>query len=131
MVGRLATHTRFCTNFTVYALQEIDHWTLLDTLYSTDHGGTATLCQREVNRFRRSWVDNERCTAFVASRPGCGESTPSWREKQWEPWIFFTGGDLNVELKLCLADDEHRGLDSIEWDGMYGLECEGSAGGLH
>ena len=40
---------------------------------------------------------------------------------------FFIGGDLNIELQLCLADDEHRGLDSIEWYGMYGPECEGSA----
>ena len=34
---------------------------------------------------------------------------------------------MNIELKLCLADDEHRGLDSIKWNGMYGLECEGRA----
>ena len=31
---------------------------------------------------------------------------------------FFNGGDLNIELTLCL--DEHRGLDSIERCGMYG-----------
>ena len=40
---------------------------------------------------------------------------------------FFIGGDLNIELKLCLADDAHRGLDSIKWYGMCGPECEGSA----
>ena len=40
---------------------------------------------------------------------------------------FFNGGDLNIEIKLCLADGEHRGLDSIEWYGMHGPECEGSA----
>ena len=34
---------------------------------------------------------------------------------------------MNIELKLCLSDDEHRGLDSIEWCGMYGPECGGSA----
>ena len=34
---------------------------------------------------------------------------------------------MNIELKLCLADDEHRGLDRIEWCAMYGPECEGSA----
>ena len=27
---------------------------------------------------------------------------------------FFIGGDLNIELKLCLADDGHRSPDSIE-----------------
>ena len=35
---------------------------------------------------------------------------------------FFIGGDLNIELKLDITDDEHRGLDSIEWYGMYGSE---------
>ena len=40
---------------------------------------------------------------------------------------LFIGGDLNIELKLCLADDEHRGMDSIEWYGMYGSACEGAA----
>ena len=40
---------------------------------------------------------------------------------------FFIGGDFNIELKLCLADDEHRGLDSIEWFGMCEPECEGRA----
>ena len=38
---------------------------------------------------------------------------------------FFVGGDLNIELKLDIADDEHRGLGSIEWYGMYGHECRG------
>ena len=38
---------------------------------------------------------------------------------------FFIGGDLNLELELDIADDEHRGLDSIEWYGMYGPECKG------
>ena len=33
--------------------------------YWIDHGRTAILCPREVNHFRRSWVDNERCTAIL------------------------------------------------------------------
>ena len=33
---------------------------------------------------------------------------------------------MNIALKLCLADDEHRDLDSIEWYGMYGPACEGT-----
>ena len=33
----------------------------------TDHGRTAILCPREVNHFRRSWVDNERRTAMLLS----------------------------------------------------------------
>ena len=40
---------------------------------------------------------------------------------------IFLGGDLNIELKLCLADEEHRGLDSIVWYGMYGPACQGTA----
>ena len=39
---------------------------------------------------------------------------------------FFIGGDLNIDLKLDNADDEHQGLDSIEWYGMYGPKCKGS-----
>ena len=54
-----------------YALQETDHWTISAmnvpgyVVYGTDHGRTAMLCPREVNHFRRSWVDNERCTAIL------------------------------------------------------------------
>ena len=40
---------------------------------------------------------------------------------------FLIGGDLNIELKLCFADDEHWGSDSIEWYGMYGPACERTA----
>ena len=42
---------------------------------------------------------------------------------------FFIGGDLNIELKSDIADDDHQGLDSIELYGMYGPECRG--GGEH
>ena len=38
---------------------------------------------------------------------------------------FFIGGDLNVELKLNIADYGHKGLDNIEWFWMYGPECKG------
>ena len=34
-------------------------------MYGTDHGRTAILCPREVNHFRRSWVDNDRCSAIL------------------------------------------------------------------
>ena len=39
---------------------------------------------------------------------------------------FFLSGDLNIELLLDIADDEHEVLDSIERYGMYGPECKGS-----
>ena len=41
------------------------------------------------------------------------------------PLTSSLGGDLNIELKLDIADDEHQGLDSIEWYGMYEPECTG------
>ena len=114
-------------------------------VYGTDHGPTAILCPREVNHVRRSWVDNERCTAiFVGTTmllsvymPHSGfdevdhiEALESVRAtltegKRAEAVDFFFGGDLNIELKLDIADDKHRGLDSIEWYGMYGPECRG------
>ena len=99
-----------------YALQETDSWTtsamniLGLIVYGVDHGRTAILCPREVNQFRRSWVDNERCTAILVGSmmllfcvfftaqwtrrgglhrgPGVGESCSRGREKEWESWIF-------------------------------------------
>ena len=38
---------------------------------------------------------------------------------------FYIGGDFNIELRLGIADEDLHGLDSIEWCGMYGPECEG------
>ena len=52
------------------ALQETDIWTTSAMnvpkyiVYGRDHARTAILCPREVNHFRRSWVDHERCTAI-------------------------------------------------------------------
>ena len=96
-----------------YALQETDHWTTSAMnvpgyiVYGTDHGRTAILCPREVNHFRRSCVDNERCTAILGSTtllavymPHSGrdemdyiEALESVRatlmeETEWEPRIF-------------------------------------------
>ena len=33
---------------------------------------------------------------------------------------------MNIELKLCFADDEHGG-SGIGWYGMYGPACQGTA----
>ena len=92
-----------------YALQETDHWTTSAMnvpgyiVYGTDHGRTAILCPREVDHFRRSWVDNGRCTAILLGStmllsvhmPHRGrdevdyiEGLLSWREKEREPRIF-------------------------------------------
>ena len=43
-------------------------------VYGTDHGRTAILCPREVHHFRRSWVDNERCTAILVVQFTCRTS---------------------------------------------------------
>ena len=54
-----------------YSLQETDNWTtsamnvpgfIVD---GRDHDKTATPCPREVNHFRCSWFDHERCTAIL------------------------------------------------------------------
>ena len=54
-----------------YALHETDNWTTSamnvhgHVVYGNDHGRTAILCPREVNHFRRSWTDHERCTVIM------------------------------------------------------------------
>ena len=64
-----------------YALQEADPWTTSAMnvpgyiVYGTDHGRTAILCPREVNHFRRSWVDNERAQPFWWALPCCFQFT--------------------------------------------------------
>ena len=136
------THSGLLHDFPCfYALQETDHSTTSAinvpgyTVYGTDHGRTATLCPREVNNFRRSWVDNERRTAILVGSTmllsvymphSCHdeadyiEALESVRvtltEGKREGAVdFFIGGDLNLELKLDIADGEHRCIDSIEW----------------
>ena len=42
---------------------------------------------------------------------------------------FFTGGDINIELRLGNAGEHLHGLDSIEWYGTYGPECKGGGKG--
>ena len=52
-------------------------------VYGRDHGGTAILCQREVNHFRRSWVDHERCTAIlVRSSMLLSVYMPQWLDEE-------------------------------------------------
>ena len=116
-------------------------------VFGTDRGRTAILCPREVNHFRRSWVDNERCTAILVGStmwlsvcmPHSDREEMDYIEvlesvrvtltegKRESAVDFFIGGDLNIELKLGLVDDENRDLDRIDWYRMYGPECEGTA----
>ena len=130
-----------------YALQETDNWTtsamsvLGYIVCGSDHGKTAILWLWEVNHFRRSWVDHERCTAIMfgslmllsVNMPHSGrdeedyiEASETVRASLTEGAVdFFIGGDLNIEFRLDTADDDLHGLDSIDWYGMYGPECRG------
>ena len=38
---------------------------------------------------------------------------------------FFTGGDINIELRLGNAGEHLHGVYSIDWYGTYGPECKG------
>ena len=95
-------------------------------VYGTDHGRTAILCPREVDHFCRSRVDSERCTAIVGTTMLLSFYMPHSRydevdyietlesvrailtEGKREGAVdFFIGGDLNIELKLDITDDEH------------------------
>ena len=38
---------------------------------------------------------------------------------------FFICGDLNVELNLENGDKRIEGLDSLDWNGLYGPESRG------
>ena len=111
-----------------------------------DHGRKAILCPREVNHFRRSLADHERCTAIVVGSTLLLSVYMPQRGRDEEDYIealetvratliegkragavdFFIG-DLNIELRLDNTGGDLQGLDSIEWSGMYGPECR--AGG--
>ena len=54
-----------------FALQETDNWATSSmnvpgyVVCGVDHGRTAMLCPREVDHFRRLWVENGRCFGVV------------------------------------------------------------------
>ena len=110
--------------------------------HGNDHGKTAILCPREVNHFRRSLVDHERCTAImVGSMLLLSVHMPHHSGHGVEDYMkaletvraaltkgrkagatdFFVGVDLNIEYRMDSAKDLH-GLDSNDWYGMYGPE---------
>ena len=96
-------------------------------VYGTDNGRTAILCPQEVNHFRRSWVESERCTAILlvstmllsVYMPQCGRDEVDYIE------ALESVRRTLMEGKREIAEDEYRGQDSIEWYGMYGSECKG------
>ena len=110
-----------------YALQETDNWTTFAMNVPTDHCRTAILCLLEVDHFRRSRVDNDRCTAILVGStmllsvcmPHSGRDEVDYIEalvslrvtltERKREGGFCIGGDLNLELKLDVDDDEHRG----------------------
>ena len=122
------THTTFSTSYTSVSahLQETDNWTTSAVnvpgyiVRGTDHGRTAILCPREVYHFRRSWVDNDRCTAILVGsmmllteympHSGCDEedyiealetvrAIPTEGRKVGAV-DFFHDGEINIELRL-------------------------------
>ena len=113
-------------------------------VYSRDHGNTAILCPPKFNSFRRSYVDNERPTAIMVGptmllsvyMPHSGRDEDDYIEaletvratltegRKASAVDFFVGGDINIELKLGSAGEDHS-LDSTEWCGLYGPECKG------
>ena len=114
------------------------------TVYGDHHGKRAILCPREVNHFRRSWVDHERCTAIMVGstmllsvnmphsghEEDCIKALETVRDTLTKSRAagatdFFIGGDLNIKFGLDNANEDLHGLDSIDWYGMYGPECKG------
>ena len=115
------------------------------TVYGRDHGRTAILRPREVNHFRRSWVDHDRCTAILVGssmllsvympHSGCDEEDYTEALETVRIIVtdgrkagtvdFYIGGDKNIVLKLDNADEGLQCPGSIEWYGMYGLQCKG------
>ena len=94
-------------------------------------------CPREVNHFRRSWVDNARCTAILVGSamllsvymPHSGREEEDYIEaletvrvtltegKRAGAVDFFICGDLNIELGLDNTGGDLQGLDRVEWYG--------------
>ena len=135
----------------VYALQETDNWTTSAMnvpsyiVYGNDHGKTVILCPREVNHFRRSWVDRDRCTAIMVETmmllsvflPHSGRDEEDYieafdtvratlmEEKKQGAIDFFTGRDLNIEFTLDNVNEDLHCWDIVDWYGMYGPECGG------
>ena len=134
-----------------YALQETDNSMIsaMDVpghiVYGRDLGRTAILCPRQVCQFRQSWVSHERCTAILLGAmtilsvylPHSGFDEDDYfatletvrnimdEGKKLGAVDFFIGGDINIELKLQLGDEDLQGLDGIDWYGIYGPECLG------
>ena len=36
----------------------------------------------------------------------------------------FIGGDINIQTKLGIVGEDSHGLDSIEWNGLFGSVCK-------
>ena len=109
-------------------------------VYGRDHDRTAILCPREVNHFRRSWADHERCTAIMVGSTmllsvymphsdrdeggphrgaGYGEGHPDRRQAMRVPSISLLAAISDIELRLGNAgEDSFDFLNSIEWYGL-------------
>ena len=143
------TYTTFCTNSpaSMHCKRRITGRPLRVPgyiVYGTDHGRTAILCPREVNHFRRSWVDNERCTAILVATtmllsvymPHSGydevdyiEALESVRatltaERREGAVDFSIGGDLNIELSWTSPTRSIEARTALNGAGCTGLSAE-------
>ena len=138
-------NTRFCTNFPVsmhcrrLIIGRLLQWTFLLTLCTVlimvgqpfcAHGRLITfvalgLTMGDAPPFR--WV-RQCCfqftcrtvaTRWTTSTPQSRWGLPLTEGKREGAVDFFNDGDLNIELKLDIADDEHRGL----WTVFNGTGC--------
>ena len=135
-----------------YALQEIGSPVMNVPgyiVYGNDHGRTAILCPREVNHFRRSWVDHERCTAIMVgskmkrsvNMPHSGRDEEDFiealetvratltegRKAGATDFFFFFGGDLNIEFRLDHATRIFTALTASIGTECTDLNAEGAA----
>ena len=99
-------------------------------LVGSDRGKTAMFCPREVNHFRLSWVDTQRCNAIMVGStmllsvymPHSGRDEEDYIEaletvratltegKKAGTVDFTIGGDFNIEFVLDNVDVRTRSL---------------------
>ena len=152
------TNTTFCTSFPAFTLckrltiaRPLQLNVVGYIVYGRDHGRTAIVCPWEVNHFRRSWADDERCTAIMVGQtmllsvfmPHSGRDEEDYIEaletvratltegRKAGAIDFIINGDINIESRLGNEGEDLHGFDSIEWYGMDGPEYKGCGEGRH
>ena len=114
-------------------------------IYGFGHGKTAILRPEPFCQVCHSWVSHGRYTAILISTVMILSVCMPHGRYDEENYIaeleivkiimeegqkmgakdFFIGGDLNIELELEGGNMECHGFDSLDWNGVHGLECRG------